>query len=81
MIRSAVWSLIAFGEVFGRRDRDSDAASPSARYRATRRDTQPWDTLYARAASPWDRPSVTTAVMTKRAFDIHRSCRPAIRMS
>jgi hypothetical protein len=30
MIRSAASSLIAVGEVFGRRDRGSDAASPSA---------------------------------------------------
>ena len=30
MISPAVRSLIAFGEVFGRRDRGSNAASPSA---------------------------------------------------
>ena len=44
MISSIVSSLTAFGEVFGRRDRGSNAASPSARYRATSRDTQPWET-------------------------------------
>src|SRR5215469_16296853 len=76
-IRSAVSPLIAFGEVFGRRDRGSNAASPSARYRATSLDTQPCETPYARANSPWDRPSVTTAVLTRRAFDIRRPCRPA----
>jgi hypothetical protein len=43
-ISSAASALIAFGEVFGRRDRGSNAASPSARYRATSRDTQPWET-------------------------------------
>ena len=37
----AASGLIADGEVFGRRDRGSNAASPSARYRATSRDTQP----------------------------------------
>ena len=44
MISSTVASLIAAGEVFGRRDRGSNAASPSARYRATSRETQPWET-------------------------------------
>ena len=44
-ISSAVLSGIARGEVIGRRDRGSNAASPSARYRATSRETQPWDTL------------------------------------
>ena len=46
-ISSTVSALMAFGEVFGRRDRGSNAASPSARYRATSRDTQPWETPYA----------------------------------
>ena len=71
-ISSAVLSGIARGEVTGRRDRGSNAASPSARYRATSRETQPWDTPYWRATSPWVRPSATTAVMTRRAFDIRR---------
>src|SRR5262249_56735424 len=75
-IRSTVSPLIAPGEVFGRRDRGSNAASPSARYRATRRLTQPWETPYWRATSPWVRPSDTTAVMTRRAFDIARPRRP-----
>ena len=75
-ISSTVASLIAAGEVFGRRDRGPNAASPSARYRATSRDTQPWDAPYARATSPCDRPSVTTAVMIRRGFDIRRPCRP-----
>ena len=35
-IRLAVVSGMARGEVFGRRDRGPDAASPSARYRAAR---------------------------------------------
>ena len=44
VIKLAVASPIACGEVFGRRDRGSNAASPSARYRATSRDTHPCDT-------------------------------------
>src|SRR5215468_8898204 len=76
MISSAVLSGIARGEVFGRRERGSNAASPPARYRATSRDTHPWDTPQARATSPWLRPSTTTAVMTRRAFDTARPCRP-----
>ena len=44
VIRPAVLCGIARGEVFGRRERGSNAASPSARYRATSRDTQPCDT-------------------------------------
>jgi hypothetical protein len=35
MISAAVSALIADGQVFGRRDRGSNAASPSARYRAS----------------------------------------------
>src|SRR5215510_3868599 len=70
MISSAVLSGTARGEVFGRRERGSNAAPPPARYRATSRDTHPWDTPQARATSPWLRPSTTTAVMTRRAFDI-----------
>jgi hypothetical protein len=67
---------IADGQVFGRRDRGSNAASPSVRYRATSRDTQPWETPYRRAASPWLSPSATTAVMTRRAFDMPGPWRP-----
>jgi hypothetical protein len=44
VIRPTAASGMARGEAFGRRDRGSNAASPSARYRATRRETQPWDT-------------------------------------
>ena len=44
VISSTVPALIAAGEVFGRRDRGWNAASPSARYRATSRDTHPCDT-------------------------------------
>ena len=44
MISSAASYVIEAGEVFGRRDRGSNAASPSARYRATSRETQPWET-------------------------------------
>ncbi|HEY3957768.1 MAG TPA: hypothetical protein VGM53_30750 [Streptosporangiaceae bacterium] len=36
VISSAVSRLMALGEVLGRRDRGSNAASPSARYRASR---------------------------------------------
>ena len=57
--------------------RGSNAASPSARYRATSLLTQPWDTSYRRAASPWLSPSPVTAVMTRRAFDIRTRCRSA----
>jgi hypothetical protein len=39
-----VSGLIADGEARGRRDRGSNVASPSARYRATSRDTQPYTT-------------------------------------
>jgi hypothetical protein len=58
-------------------------------YRATRRETRPWE-AFAEATSPWVRSSATTAVMTSRAFGIRRRCRPghsyvvlkhAIRMS
>jgi len=35
----------------------------------TRREIQPWETPYSRATSDWLRPSMITAVMTKRAFD------------
>src|SRR5262245_13937649 len=68
-ISSIVAGSIAFGEVFGRRERGRNAASPSARYRATSLDTQPLDTPYARATSAWARPSTTTAVITSLALD------------
>ena len=68
-ISSTVPGGIASGEVFGRRDRGPNAASPSARDLASSRDIQPWDTPYRRAASPWLSPS---AMMTRRAFDIRR---------
>jgi hypothetical protein len=41
MIRSTVSGLIAFGDVFGRLDRGSNAASPLARYRTMSLDTIP----------------------------------------
>jgi hypothetical protein len=44
MISWTVFSLIAPGEVRGRRDRGSYAASPSAWYRVTSRETQPCET-------------------------------------
>jgi hypothetical protein len=44
MISSTISGVMAAGEVFGRRDRGSNAASPSARYRATSLDTHPLDT-------------------------------------
>jgi hypothetical protein len=37
-------SGVARGEFLGRRDRGSNAVSPSARYRATSRDTHPCET-------------------------------------
>ena len=43
-ISSVTSGPIADGEVFGRLDRGSNAVSPSARCRATSRDTQPWET-------------------------------------
>ena len=52
-INSTVASGTARGEVLGRRDRGSNAVSPSARYRASNFDTQPLDTPYAAATSPW----------------------------
>ena len=50
--------------------------------RATSRLIQPCQTPYSRATSDWLRPSTTTAVMTKRAFDTRRqSAAQAILMS
>jgi hypothetical protein len=76
-ISSTVSGATAFGEVFGLRDRGSNADSPSARYRVSSRLIQPRETPYRRAASPWLSPSTVTAVMTRRAFDIRPRCRPA----
>ena len=45
MINATVAAGIAVGWLCGRLDRGSNAASPSARYRATKRLTQPGDTL------------------------------------
>src|SRR5271156_526582 len=72
MIRSMVVCGRRAGLVCGRRERGSNAASPSARYRVTSRDIQLWETPYSRATSDWLRPSTMTAVMTKRAFDTRR---------
>jgi hypothetical protein len=44
VIRPAAAGLMARGEDLGRRDRGSNAAWPSARYRATSRDTHPCET-------------------------------------
>jgi hypothetical protein len=44
MISSTVAASIAVGAVFGRRDRGSNAVSPSVRYRATSFETHPFDT-------------------------------------
>jgi hypothetical protein len=54
---------IAVGTVFGRRERRSNAASPSTRYRA-RSYSQERETPYWAATSGTGRFSVTTAVMT-----------------
>jgi hypothetical protein len=69
---SAVASGIAAGDVPGRRERGSNAASPSASYRASRAQTQDLATPYLRATSLADRPSTVT---TSRAFDIHAASR------
>ena len=44
VISSTVPGAVTPGEFFGRLDRGSNAASPSARYQATSRDTQLWET-------------------------------------
>lgn len=69
-IRATVASSVAFGEVFGRLERGSNAAASSARYRATSLETQFAETPYSRATSAWDRPWRMTAVMIRRAFDM-----------
>ena len=69
-IVSTVSVGVAFGDVCGRRDRGSNAASPSARYRAISFETHPRDTPYNRAASAWLRPSTVTDKMIDRRFDI-----------
>ena len=58
---------------FGRRDRGTSPASPSARNRCTSVITHRRDTLYSRATSLLDRPSITTAATTSRAIDISHS--------
>lgn len=58
------------GDVLGRRDLGSNAASPSVRYRATQRDTVASETANSRATTAWDRPSRTPDKMTNRRFDI-----------
>jgi hypothetical protein len=63
--------------------------SPTARQRATIRLTQGWETPYAAAISLCERPSTTTAAITRRSFDLpdedHHSyaqvLRHAMRMS
>ena len=69
MASSVAW-LVRCGLVCGRRERDSNAVSPSARYRATRICTHRRDTPYSRATTLLGRPSSTTAVITTRASDI-----------
>ncbi len=65
---------MARGEVFGRRDRGSNTASPSTAYRASSRLIHPCDTPYARATSDCDRPA-STAVITNRRFDTPEASR------
>src|SRR6478672_8115793 len=67
-ISSMTPALVAVGEVCGARETGSNAASPSARYRAMRRLIQPCETPYVRATSDCDDPA-RTAVMTRRRFD------------
>ena len=50
-ISSTVDAGVAVGDVVGRRDRGSNAASPSSRYRAISLLTQPLETPWARATS------------------------------
>jgi hypothetical protein len=66
---------VAPGEVFGRRDRGSNTASPSTVYRASNRLIQPCDTPYVRATSDCERPA-STAVITNRRFDNPATSRP-----
>src|SRR6478609_11854825 len=67
-ISSMTPTLVAVGEVCGARETGSNAASPSARYRAMRRLIQPCETPYVRATSDCEDPA-RTAVMTRRRFD------------
>src|SRR6476620_9688858 len=67
-ISSMTPALVAVGEVCGARETGSNAASPSARYRAMRRLIQPCETPYVRATSDCEDPA-RTAVMTRRRFD------------
>jgi hypothetical protein len=68
-IRATVASSVAFGEERGRRERGSNAASPSSRQRAISFDAQPFDAPYLAAASDKDRPWTVTAVMISFALD------------
>ena len=63
------------GEACGRRDRGSNAVSPSLRYRPTRRVTHDRDTPNWAATSAWVRPSTVTAKMIERRFDIANPAR------
>ena len=67
---STVSSGIAAGAVRGRRDRASKAVSPSARQRATQRDTVDSETLCCLAVSAWVLPSTTTDKIAARRFDM-----------
>jgi hypothetical protein len=68
-------AAVARGEVFGRRLRGSNTASPSTAYLASSRLIQPCDTPYVRATSDCDRPA-STAVITNRRFDTPETSRP-----
>jgi hypothetical protein len=71
--------LGARGEVFGRFDRGSKAASPSRRRLASSSYTHDLATPYLATTSATDRFPTTTAVITNRAFDMpeHPTPRPA----
>ena len=67
---STVSSQTLHGELPGRRDRASNAVSPSARQRATQRDTDDSETSYCLAVSAWVLPSITTDKIAARRFDM-----------
>ncbi len=81
MMVSTMYVGVASGRVWGLRDRGSSAVSPSARQRATSLETQPGETPYSRATSAWERFSITTAVMIRRALDTHQHHRQMFPMT
>jgi hypothetical protein len=70
VISSTVPGAVTLGEFFGRRDRGSNAASPSASQRASSVQIHDRATPYEQATSVTGRFSTVTAVMTSRAQDI-----------